>query len=103
MLKIVNSSEFKKEIQSGTVVVDFFATWCGSCKMLSPVLEGLSNEMQGKAKIIKVDVDASSDLANQFQITTVPTMKIFKDGQNVDTLVGFLPKAKIQRTIEANL
>lgn len=103
MLKVVNSNEFKSEIENGVVVVDFFATWCGPCKMLSPVLEGLSSEMEGKAKIIKVDIDQSSDLANKFEVSSVPTMMIFKDGKKADKMVGFLPKERIKETIEANL
>ena len=102
-MKIVDSNEFKSEIESGITVVDFFATWCGPCKMLAPVLEGLSGDMEGKVKFIKVDIDQSSDLANEFQIASVPTMVIFKDGQKVEQLIGFLPKEKIQQTIEANL
>lgn len=103
MLKVVNSNEFKSEIENGVVVVDFFATWCGPCKMLAPVLEGLSSEMEGKAKIIKVDIDQSSDLANKFEVSSVPTMMVFKDGKKADTMVGFLPKERIKQTIEANL
>jgi thioredoxin 1 len=102
-MKIVDSNEFKNEIESGVTVVDFFATWCGPCKMLAPVLEGLSSEMEGKAKFIKVDIDQSLDLANEFQISSVPTMIIFKDGQKAEQLIGFLPKEKIQQVIEANL
>lgn len=102
-MKIVDNNEFKSEIESGITVVDFFATWCGPCKMLAPVLEGLSGDMEGKAKFIKVDIDKSLDLASEFQVASVPTMIIFKDGQKVEQLVGFLPKEKIQQAIEANL
>jgi thioredoxin 1 len=102
-MKIVDSNEFKNEIKNGITVVDFFATWCGPCKMLAPVLEGLSSEMEGKVKFIKVDIDQSSDLANEFQIASVPTMIIFKDGEKVDQLVGFLPKEKIKEVIESKL
>ena len=102
-MKIVESNEFKSEIESGVTVVDFFATWCGPCKMLAPVLEGLAGDMEGKAKFIKVDIDQSLDLANEFQISSVPTMIIFKDGEKVEQLVGFLPKERIQQAIEANL
>jgi len=102
-MKIVDNNEFKSEIENGITVVDFFATWCGPCKMLAPVLEGLSSEMEGKAKFIKVDIDQSLDLANQFQISSVPTMVIFKDGEKVEQLVGFLPKEKIQQAIESNI
>lgn len=103
MLKIVNSDEFKSEIENGVVLVDFFATWCGPCKMLAPVLEGLSSEMEEKAKIIKVDIDQNPDLADKFEISSVPTMMVFKDGEKVDKMVGFLPKERIKETIEANL
>ncbi len=102
-MKIVDSSEFKNEIENGVTVVDFFATWCGPCKMLSPVLEGLSSDMQGKVNFIKVDIDQSLDLANEFQIASVPTMVIFKDNKKVQQIVGFLPKEKILQAIEANL
>jgi thioredoxin 1 len=98
---VVDSNEFKNEIESGITVVDFFATWCGPCKMLSPVLEGLSNEMEGKVKFIKVDIDQSLELANQFQISSVPTMIVFKNGEKANQLVGFLPKEKIQETINS--
>lgn len=102
-MKIVENNEFRSEIESGVTVVDFFATWCGPCKMLSPVLEGLAGEMEGKVNFIKVDIDQSLELASEFQISSVPTMVIFKDGQKVDQLVGFLPKEKIQQAVEANL
>jgi thioredoxin len=102
-MKIVENNEFRSEIESGVTIVDFFATWCGPCKMLSPVLEGLAGEMEGKVNFIKVDIDQSLELASEFQISSVPTMVIFKDGQKVDQLVGFLPKEKIQQAIEANL
>jgi thioredoxin 1 len=102
-MKLVDSSEFRNQIESGVTLVDFSATWCGPCKMLAPVLEGLSSEMEGKVNFIKVDVDQSSDLASEFQISSVPTMIIFKDSQKVDQLVGFLPKEKIKEVIENNL
>ena len=102
-MKIVNSNEFRNEISEGLVLVDFFATWCGPCKMLAPVLEDLSEEIGEKVKIIKVDIDQSADLADEFRISSVPTMMLFKNNKVVDTLVGFLPKEKIQQVIEANI
>ena len=102
-MKIVGSNEFKNEISEGVVLVDFFATWCGPCKMLAPVLENLNDELNGKAKIVKVDIDECSDLANEFKIVSVPTMILFKNGEPVDSMVGFLPKEKIQQVIENNL
>lgn len=102
-MKIVSSNEFKNEISEGVVLVDFFATWCGPCKMLGPVLEDLGKELEGKAKIIKVDIDQSGDLADEFRISSVPTMILFKDNKIVDTMVGFLPKERIKQVIESNL
>ncbi|BBK75743.1 MULTISPECIES: thioredoxin [Clostridium] len=102
-MKIVNSNEFRNEISEGVVLVDFFATWCGPCKMLGPVLEDLGKELEGKAKIIKVDIDQSGDLADEFRISSVPTMILFKDNKIVDTMVGFLPKERIKQVIESNL
>ena len=102
-MKIVNSNEFRNEISEGVVLVDFFATWCGPCKMLGPVLEDLGKELEGKAKIIKVDIDQSGDIADEFRISSVPTMILFKDNKIVDTMVGFLPKERIKQIIESNL
>ena len=102
-MKIIKSDEFRAEISEGVVLVDFFATWCGPCKMLAPVLEELSEELTEKAKIVKVDIDQSMDLADEFRITSVPTMILFKNGKAVESLVGFLPKERIKQVIEANL
>ena len=98
-MKIVNSNEFEAVVSKGVVMVDFFATWCGPCKMLSPVLEDVANEVAGKAEVVKVDIDQSSDLAAKFGIMAVPTMLIFKDGQVVKQLQGFMPKPNLVNEI----
>ena len=106
MSKILkDKSEFENDILKSNLpaMVDFFATWCGPCKMLGPVLEDLGKELEGKAKIIKVDIDQSGDLADEFRISSVPTMILFKDNKIVDTMVGFLPKERIKQVIESNL
>lgn len=101
MAKIVNSNEFKESIkEEGVVVVDFFANWCGPCKMLAPIFEELSNEMEGKTQFIKVDVDQSVDIAREYGVQSIPTMAIIKNGQPVETMVGFLPKDVIKSNIE---
>lgn len=102
MARIVSSEEFNSVVGSGVVVVDFFATWCGPCKMLAPVFEELSSEMDS-VEFVKVDIDQSMDLAQQFKIVSVPTMKVFKDGEVVDTLVGFVPKEQIKNTIKSHI
>ena len=78
-MKIINKSEFDSVIAQGVVLVDFFATWCGPCKMLSPVLEEVAKEVEEKLDIVKVDVDQDGELAMRFGIMSVPTMIIFKD------------------------
>ena len=94
MLKHINDrEEFKAAIAEGTVLVDFFATWCGPCKMLSPVLEEVSNEVD--ATIIKVDVDEAGPLAAQFGIQAVPTLILFKNGERVDTRMGYQNKNQL--------
>lgn len=105
MAKVINTSQFRGDIENGKglVVVDFYATWCGPCKMLAPVFESLGEEMQNEARFVKVDIDQSLEIAQQFNISTVPTMMIFKDGKPVESLVGFMPKEKIKAKVKAYL
>ncbi len=103
-MQIVNKTEFEQIIQKEScVLVDFFATWCGPCKMLSPVLAELDQKWAGNPRIIKVDVDESADLAMRFGIMSVPTMILFKDGKAVKQLQGYQPAAQLQASIEALL
>ncbi|EQK46457.1 thioredoxin [[Clostridium] bifermentans ATCC 19299] len=104
MAKIINTGTFRGAVEDnqGVVVVDFFATWCGPCKMLAPVFESVSEELNN-AKFVKVDIDESLELAQKFGISTVPTMMIFKDGKVVDKLVGFMPKESLKAKVEAHL
>lgn len=104
MAKTINTGNFRGTVEDnkGVVVVDFFATWCGPCKMLAPVFESVSSEVDN-AKFVKVDIDESLELAQKFGISTVPTMMIFKDGKVVDKLVGFMPKESLKAKVEAHL
>jgi|PlaIllAssembly_1097288.scaffolds.fasta_scaffold1911822_2 thioredoxin 1 len=90
----VNDDSFEKEVmQSQTpVLVDFSATWCGPCKMLSPTLEALSKDYAGKVKFVGVDVDNARQTAVRFRVMSVPTVMLFKDGQIVDQAVGNQPR-----------
>ncbi|PUB15104.1 thioredoxin [Paenisporosarcina sp. OV554] len=83
---------FSSEISDGLVLVDFWAPWCGPCKMIAPVLEELDAEMSETVKIVKVDVDVNQETASNFGIMSIPTLVLFKDGQPVDKVVGFNPK-----------
>ena len=95
MAKVINASEFKDLVldSKGIVLVDFFATWCGPCKALAPTLEKLAPEFEGKVNIYKVDIDKSQQLASQYRVMSVPTMKIFKDGE---TIVGLQPESALR-------
>ncbi|MFQ6862839.1 MAG: thioredoxin [Beduini sp.] len=97
-MKIVNSNEFDQEISTGAVLVDFFATWCGPCKMIAPVLEKLSGEYTN-VKIIKVDVDQSPDIAGRYGVQSIPTLVMFKDGQPVETQVGFTGEPQLRNML----
>ncbi len=105
MAQVISSEQFINEVQngSGVAVVDFFATWCGPCKMLAPVFQEAENEVEGKAKFVKIDIDASLDIARQFNVSSVPTVIVFKDGKPVETLVGFMPKDTLLSKVKAFL
>ncbi len=102
-MKIVNKAEFEALKNNGVVLVDFYADWCGPCKMLTPVLEDLSKEYEGKATIVKVNVDQEGDLASQFGVMSIPNLFLLKDGEIVKNVVGYQPKAALKKLIEANL
>ena len=99
MLKHINSSdEFDSLIKEGRVLVDFFATWCGPCKMLSPVLEEVSNE-NPDLLVLKIDVDEVGDLAARYGIQAIPTLMLFKNGQRVETRMGYQNKNQLSAFI----
>lgn len=85
------------------VLVDFWADWCQPCKKLSPVVDEIAQEMEGKAQVAKVNVDQERGLATMFQIMALPTLVIFKDGKKVDQLMGARPKADIMAKLEQHL
>ena len=101
MLKHANESNFNEMTGKGLVLVDFFATWCGPCKMLGPVLEDMASD-RDSIDIVKVDIDESMNLARQYGIMSVPTLVLFKDGQVVAQTNGFQPKESIQQFIDNN-
>ena len=85
------------------VLVDFWATWCGPCRMIAPIVEELSSEYEGKAKVCKMDVDAAQKTANEFGIRSIPTLLIFKEGKVADQLIGAVPKQQITEKLVASL
>jgi thioredoxin 1 len=102
---VLNEDTFDAEVQKTAepILVDFWAAWCAPCKIIAPSLEQLAQEMSGRARVAKVDVDSNGDLANRFGIRSIPTLMVFKDGRVVDQLVGAAPKAQIQQLIEKHL
>ncbi len=85
------------------VLADFWAAWCGPCRMIAPIVEELARDYGGRLKVAKIDVDENPNLASRYGILSIPTLAIFKDGQLVNTIVGYVPKAELQERIEATL
>ncbi len=85
------------------IIVDFWATWCGPCKVLSPTVEEIGQEFAGKANVHKVDVDNNNDLATQYGIMSIPTLKFFKGGKIVGEIIGAAPKASIVAELQKHL
>jgi thioredoxin 1 len=104
MVKEINAEKFD-EILGGKkpVVCDFFATWCGPCKMLSPVLDEVSQEFADKVKFIKVDIDKNFELAAKYEVMTVPCVMFFKDGEPINKMIGYSTKEETQKFIEKSL
>ena len=102
MAQVINSEQFNNLVENteGIAVVDFFATWCGPCKMLAPVFQEVGNEFEEKADFYKVDIDESLDIARQFSVSTVPTVIIFRNGEPIERLVGFMPKENLAAKIK---
>jgi len=103
-LKIINDmGSFNEIINSSTpVLVDFYADWCAPCKMMAPILHQVSKDMEGKVKVIKVDVDKNEDTARKYQIRSIPTMILFKDGKAVWQGVGVMQADQIKAIIQKN-
>ena len=97
VIKNCNENDFENDVLKSNlpVIVDFWAEWCGPCKMLTPILEELSNEMKNEIKVVKVNLDENQDLAMKYSIRSIPTLLLFKEGNLIDTKVGLLPKNEI--------
>lgn len=101
----VTDATFQAEVEQhqGLAIVDFWATWCGPCHMVAPILEQLAGEYGAKVKVTKVDVDANQATAMRFNVRSIPSILFFKDGRHVDTLVGALPKTTFDEKIKKHI
>lgn len=99
---ILNETNFDKEVlvSSLPVIVDFWAVWCGPCKVLSPIVEELAKEYEGKIKVGKVNVDENNNLSMKYGIMSIPTLKFFKDGKVAGELIGAAPKSTLEAEIK---
>lgn len=102
-MEILTEKNFKKKIEKGFVIVDFFANWCGPCRMMAPIFESVGQKMSGKANFVKVDVDESEDLARKFGVMSIPTMVILKDGNLVAKRVGLMQADALEQWVNENL
>ncbi|MDW8107035.1 MAG: thioredoxin [Armatimonadota bacterium] len=105
MPKLVSHREWQSEVMDSPipVLVDFWAVWCGPCRLLEPVVEELAHQYADKLKVLKVDVDQEPQLAAQYGIMSIPTLLLFKDGRVVEQIVGAMPKGAIEQRIARHL
>ncbi|MDX1673451.1 MAG: thioredoxin [Longimicrobiales bacterium] len=101
----VDDGNFETEIEGseGLAMVDFWAEWCGPCRMVAPVVKQLASEYEGRLKVGKLDVDSNQQTAMRFNIRSIPSILFFKDGKHVDTVVGAVPKPMLERKIEEHM
>ena len=102
-LKTLTDSNFDQEIQTGVVLVDFWAEWCGPCRRISPIVEELAGQYDGRATVGKLNVDENPNLAMKYQITAIPAFKVFEKGEVVKTVVGAKPKPALEADLAAYL
>lgn len=105
MVNDIKTNEFESKVLSADkpVLVDFWASWCGPCKMLSPAVDAVSNQLDGQAYFFKVNVDEEPELAREFGIMSIPTLMLFKGGELVEQSVGVIPEASIKSFVEQAL
>ena len=101
----VSDSNFETEVLKAElpVLVDFWAPWCGPCRMVAPIVEELADEYQGKMKFVKLNTDDNGDTAMRFSIRSIPTLMLFKGGESVGQIIGFRPKSDLKKSIDSVL
>lgn len=101
----VSTGTWEKEVQNsrGLVMIDFWAVWCGPCRIVAPTVEELSKEYAGKVKFMKLNTDENPEIASRYKILGIPTLMFFKDGQKVDQIVGAVPKPQLKAKLDSLL
>ncbi len=104
-VKAVTDATFADEVEkaNGLTLIDFWAVWCGPCRMVAPIVEQLAQEYSGKLKVLKLDVDSNMQTSARFNIRSIPSLLFFKDGKLVDTVVGAVPKQFLERKVQEHL
>ena len=100
LVQHITDAEFQKTVAAGVTLVDFWAPWCGPCRMIAPILDELAGELKDQARIVKINVDENPVVAGQFGIMSIPTLLLFKDGRKVDQKVGGQAKPQLKAFIE---
>ena len=102
---VLNNENWKREVAEakGPVLVDFWAEWCPPCRMIAPAVDALAKTYAGRAKVAKLDIDESPEIANAFGVRSIPTLLVFRDGKVVDAQIGAVPQSAIARLIESHL
>lgn len=103
MVQAITDANFADETKDGLVLVDFWATWCGPCRMVAPVLEEIAEERGNALKIVKIDVDENPKTSEAFKVMSIPTLLIKKDNEVVDTVIGYRPKEELDEVINQYL
>jgi thioredoxin 1 len=105
MAEAVTSATWDQEVLKSTtlVLVDFWAVWCGPCRMVAPIVDEISKEYAGKLKVLKLNTDENPDIAGKYKIMGIPTLMFFKNGERIDQVVGAVPKAQLKSKVDALL
>ena len=102
-IKYLNDENFENTVAKGVTLVDFYADWCGPCRMIAPIIEELANEMHHQANIAKVDIENSQRVAGSLQVTSIPTLILFKDGHEIKRIVGIRDKDTLKGLVQSAL